>query len=302
MKRFLLKILLFFSILAVLDVIYGKVCGYLVNKASSGETAALNHVLKQEKYDIMLMGSSRCVCHYDDKMMSDSLHLKVINAGYKGNGIVLMYGRYHIMPKDKKPKYLIYDIEPSFDYLEYNDDKDRRYLSGLKMFYGEPGISDVFKSVDALEPIKMNSYLYRYNSEVFTLIYGYFGKGQTIESFYLPTHKDYVNLDDLKIDPASSIDLTKIWFLEKLMLECREDNVELIIVASPKFGASSTTVLKPVVDLCEKYDVPFWDYYLDMHDVHWFCDNMHLNYEGSQEFSKTIIQRIKKNIIKNNNK
>ena len=89
------------------------------------------------------------------------------------------------------------------------------------------------------------------------------------------------------------MDKLKLKYFDKLIEETNNDGVKLIVVASPKYGASSTTELQPIVDLCKKYDVPFWDYYLDMHDTHLFCDNMHLNYEGSQEFTRTIMQRLK---------
>ena len=74
----------------------------------------------------MTMGSSRCVCHYDDKLLSDSLGINAVNVGNKGNGIILMYGRYHVIPKNHKPKILIYDVEPAFDIIEYEEDDNNR--------------------------------------------------------------------------------------------------------------------------------------------------------------------------------
>ena len=53
------------------------------------------------------------------------------------------------------------------------------------------------------------------------------------------------------------------------------------MVVSPKYGASSIFEFQPIVDLCQKYDVPIGDYHLDMYDIRWFCDNMHLKYDGS---------------------
>lgn len=298
MKRFLLKILLFFGIVALLDILYGMACGYMVDHTHSGETARLIDVLKKKQYDVMIMGSSRCVCHYDDNLMSDSLNLRVNNAGRKGNGIILMYGNYHIIPKENKPKVLIYDVEPAFDIIAYeNDDHNRRYLDGMKLLYDESGIKRIFKSVDSKEPLKMNSRLYQYNSKALLVLRDFIQHGKVNYSCYLPSHKEYSASSKEKVEKQPILDDLKLHYFERLIMETKDDGVQLVVVASPKYGASSTTELQPIVDLCKKYDVPFWDYYLDMHDTHLFCDNMHLNYEGSQEFTRTVILRLIKEIV-----
>lgn len=302
MKRFLINILLFFAFVAVVDMVYGYACNYMVKHAHSGETARAMGVFKQGRFDLMAMGSSRCVCHYDDQLLSDSLGINAINVGNKGNGIVLMYGRYHIIPKENKPKVLLYDIEPSFDIIEYaNDDNNRRYLSGLRMFYKEPGIRTVFSDVDCSEPLKMNSQMYRYNSKTFVLLGDFLRHGMVNYSFYQPTHRNYVAAE-VKEKPIRNNDSLKLKYFEKLIEETQADGVQLVVIASPKYGASSIADLQPIIDLCSKHSVPFWDYYLDMHDSKWFCDNMHLNYEGSQVFTKTIIRRITNENLINKNK
>lgn len=302
MKKYILKILLFFVIVACVDIVYGFVCKYMTDNTHSGGTARMVGLLKKNKYDMMIMGSSRCVCHYDDKMMSDSLGLNIVNAGQKGNGIVLMYSNYHIIPQEHKPQVLIYDLEPSFDVIEYKgDDHNRRYLNPLKTFYDEPGIKNVFSSIDPREPVKMNSQLYRYNSKLFTLIQNFLIHEKIRYSCYLPTDKEYRGTIKKKPEEEISCDSLKLFYFEQLIKETQTDNVEMIVVASPKYGATSKREIMPIVELCRKYDVPFWDYYYDMHDTIWFCDDMHLNYYGSQEFTKIVIQRIKdENLINKN--
>lgn len=294
MKKYLLNIFLFFCIVAVADLGLSFVCKYMIDNTHSGDVARITGLLKKNHYDLMTMGSSRCVCHYDDQLMSDSLGLKVINAGFEGNGIILMFGRYHIIPKENKPQILIYDVEPSFDVLAYeNDDHNRRYLSDLKMFYDENGISDIFRRVDRRESIKMQSSMYRFNSKLFVLIRDYIRKSGVQYSFYQPTDRQYSPPVRKKEDTYWGNDSLKLHYMEQLMIDTKADGVQMIVVASPKYGATSTIDVQPVIDLCNKHGVPFWDYYLDMHDPRWFCDNMHLNREGSKEFTKAIIERIR---------
>ena len=298
MKRFIIKIGLFFIIVALMDYGYGLFSKYMVANAHSGSTAIFNRILKENENDLMIMGSSRCVCHYDDQLLSDSLGLRAVNVGYKGNGIILMYGRYRIIPKEHKPKLLIYDVEPSFDIVEYaNDDNNRRYLSTLKAFYEEPGISEIFSKVDCIEPLKMHSQMYRFNSELFNLLGNYF-RHDNNESFFQPSHSQFVEAQNEDNDGILAVDSLKLYYFEKLMDETKEDGVTLIVVASPKYSASNYEVLQPLVELCEKNEVPFWNYYLDMHDTRWFCNINHLNDDGAIEFSKIIANRVKTELLK----
>lgn len=290
MKSFIVHLIVFVALVLAADFAYGYICDYMVERSPLSNTGRNKVVFKNNRYDVMIMGSSRCVCHYNDKMMSDSLGLNVINVGEKGNGIILMYGKYHIIPKRNKPKVLIYDVEPNFDIEAYEaDDNNHRYLAGLKPFFREDGIYDLFKKVDRTEPLKMNSSLYRYNSDLFGIVRDFIRPGSITYSSYKPTDKPYV---DLKNTPKDrDIDFVKAFYFEQLIEETRKDGVQLIVVASPKFGATTKFGLQPIEELCKKYSIPFWDYYYDMHDTKWFCDNSHLNYDGSLIFTQIIINR-----------
>ena len=267
----------------------------MVEKSPSSPKERLSTILMQKHYDVMIMGSSRCVCHYDDNLMSDSLGLRTINVGEKGNGILLMYGLYHIIPINNKPQVLIYDIEPNFDYFFYEqDDHDKRYLSGLRPFFNEDGIEDIFFSVEKTEPLKMNSSFYRYNSNLFGVIRDYFSTDVMKYSSYKPTNTHYVNNEGTSKE--RDVDPIKLHYFEQLINDTKKDNVKLIVVASPKYGVSDKKGIQPLKELCERNDVPFWDYYLDMHDTRWFCDNNHLNLQGSKVFTNTIVNRIRKEI------
>ena len=294
MKKFIINILLFTALIVVIDFAYGLVCKYLVSNTHSGDTARTAGLFLKNQYDIMVMGSSRCVCHYDDKLMSDSLGVSVINAGEKGNGIILMYGRYSLIPKDRKPRVLIYDVEPSFDVLAYEkDDKNKRYLGGLKFYYDEKEIQSIFKDVDWHEPLKMQSCLFRYNSNLFVILRDYIRKGAPKMSCYNPSYNQYVAATGVNKNVHRGFDDAKLAYMEKMMVDTKRDGVQMVVVASPKYKAETMYQLEPIKDLCEHNGIPFWDYYTTMQEEQWFCNDMHLNYEGSQEFSKTIVQRIK---------
>lgn len=296
MKKYIFKIFLFFAIVVGVDQVYGFICSYMIEHTQSGDTALTFNIFKKNKYDIMILGSSRCVCHYDDKMMSDTLGVKVINAGTKGNGIIMMYGLYNIIPQENKPKLLVYDVEPAFDVLAYeNDDHDKRYLSGLKFFYKEPIIKQIFESIDSKERLKMYSHLYQYNSYFFPLAKDYLLSNNVKTSCYEPSYKKYTKPKNGP-EPHRDDDGQKLYYFEQLIKDTKRDGVHMVVVASPKYNEGSCIELQPIEDLCKRYNVPFLNYYLDMQDTKWFCNRMHLNYDGSQEYTKVFSNRLQKEI------
>lgn len=112
--------------------------------------------------------------HYDPQVIEDSLGLSCYNAGYDGNGIILMYGLYKLITNRYVPKLIIYDVEPLFDFYEYeNDNNYTRYLTSLKPYYNQPGIAQIFKDVSREEYYKLYSGLCRYNSNAISLTVDY---------------------------------------------------------------------------------------------------------------------------------
>lgn len=296
MKKWSLKIALFFILVTCVDFGFGKLCSYLVQNTKKGDTAHYVSMLYRNQYNVLVMGSSRSVCHYDDTLMQNRLQTSVLNAGEKGNGIILMYGRYHILSKYYKPDVLIYDIEPSFDIVQYEkDDNNRRYLEGLKLFYEEDGIDSLFKSVDWKYTFLMRSALYRYNSNVFALLRDGKGDAKIDFSGYNPSFNIYKPTEERNTEVEREKDLLKLHYIEQLIIDTKRDGVKLIMVASPKYGMESSASLCAIKQLCDKYNVPFWDYYADstyVDNPNFFCDAMHLNNDGAQKFTRMICDRI----------
>ena len=64
MKKYLIKIALFFAIVAVVDLGYGKVGDYLRDHAKGGVAAKVHYICEECNDDIIMMGSSRMQHHY----------------------------------------------------------------------------------------------------------------------------------------------------------------------------------------------------------------------------------------------
>ena len=301
MKKFLIKLLIFFSFIFVIDTSVGYVGDYLQSHANGGDTRKTNDLVMIDKHDILIFGSSRARHHYDTPYLSDSLKLDVYNAGYDGNGIILTYGLLSIMLERYQPKLILLDIEPSFDIEEYTGDNNhKRYITLLKPYYQHEGAEEVIKSVSTEEWYKAQFGMMRYNTSILSNVIDYFFSSVPRNKGFEPVYQEYTGeLSDGGSKPLK-LDSFKLNYVDKTILLAKSKNVPIIVVASPKYRNTLYNELEPIVDICIKYDVPFIDYYANeefLQHKEWFKDPMHLNADGARVFSTQIIGDIQKYIF-----
>lgn len=157
-------------LIVMADVVTGWLMSYMVDHAKGGDTSRHNYICSKSNDDILVLGSSRALRHYNAQLIGDSLGMSCHNCGESGNGIIYNYGQYQMVRQRYMPKIILYDICPPFDLLK---DDNQKYLRWLKPYYDRPGISEIFESVDKNEKYKMISSLYRYNSLIFNIIPDY---------------------------------------------------------------------------------------------------------------------------------
>ena len=281
MKKFLINILLFFAIVAGIDICVGKAGDYFQSHAKGGDTRKTDNLVSKEQHDILIFGSSRACHHYDAPFLSDTLGLDVFNAGYDGNGVVLSYGLLSLVLERYQPKLIIFDVEPSFDIIKYAaDNGNKRYINTLKPYFKNSGVASVIKGVSEEEYYKNYSGMTRYNTTIISKVLDFMGGGSVVNKGYVPMNGVYTGEPEKKVKHASEIDTYK--------LDCFAN----MVVASPKYGEKNIEELQPIIEICENSQIPFVDYYTDslfMSHKEWFKEPMHLNAEGARVFSGNIL-------------
>ena len=302
MRIFLLKILLFFCILSVIDFLSGCIFDIVRVNAKGGATYRDRYICDELTTDILLLGSSRCEHHYNPIIISDSIGLSCYNAGQSGNGILVAYARYLMVSKRCAPQMVIYDINPSFDLLKGYD--NHRYLTWLKSYYDQDSISNIFNDVDKTERYKMLSSLYRYNSRIIEVavdfIHPIFDDG--IHGF-IPINskmnKSKINKKEINRQHRSyEFDSLKLVYLSKLIDIVGNKNIMFVI--SPRWYGMDQEAFKPLADLCKKKDVLFIDYANNSKYIYndlFFKDGNHLNSRGANEFTKDLMNYIRNKSI-----
>lgn len=295
MKKFILKLLLFGVICIVADRVCGLGINALERKARTGTMKKTYDVNNTAEADVLILGSSRCTHHYHPKMLEDSLGLDTYIAGQDGNGIVLMYPRYHIMRNRRKPQLVIYDLSSGFDVQE---DDLHTYLRFLRPLYGKVEVVDeVIDMVDPTEKYKLNSDLFRNNSQILTIARATLPDANAFYNGYLALTTPYVGTGEVvPVSYPGPDSPEKIRLLERLAEDCRADSVKMILVMSPMFGGADKSLKALGLRISETMGVPLLDYSSDeefVGNTEYFTDNSHLNDHGARRFTEIILPRLR---------
>ena len=297
MKKYLLKVMLFFGIVAVMDFGFGKTCEWLQLHAKGGQMKCITQAALVQESDIIIMGSSRANHHYVSSVLANSLGMSVYNAGVDGNGIVLASGLYAMMSSRYSPKLIIYDVEPAFDINVYSeDDNNTRYIGSLRPYFDNNKVRNIITRVDPVERYKNVSFMFRYNSKIFDLLKDQLVVGEYVEDGFVPLEGTMIKEPAIKSKgEPSATDKLKLEFFEEFVAMLSKSETRLIVIASPKYGAVTSEVFKPVKEICNKYGVEFLDFYYApvFQKRDYFKEQMHLNEAGAKYFSVFLSLQLK---------
>lgn len=296
MKRFIVQVIAFLAIVVVLDVASGWFFRRIEKGAKGGFTYRDNYICNQLETDVLVSGSSRCVRHYNPKIITDSLGLSCYNSGQMGNGIILNYGRLKMVDERKKPSVIIYDLHPGFDLLVGDD--NHRYLTWLKSHYEREGIAEIFERVDKTEKYKMQSRMYRYNSRWVEILMDFIHPIAEARADGFSPLTGEMDKTKIRIEEENKanyvFDDLKISYINQLIDEA--EGAELYFVVSPIWYGMDSLQFDPVKQICEDRNIPFIDFSNDPKYVRnndFFKDGNHMNAKGADEFTRDLMKFIK---------
>ena len=295
MKKFIFKIIIIFTIVAIFDYFFGVVMGHVVNNINVGGQGRDNYICNVAEEDILVFGSSRAVHHYNSTILEDSLGMSCYNCGEEANGFILSYGRLLMALERHCPKVIIQDITAEFD-LHKND--NHKYLGWLKTRYERAGVSEIFDAIDKTESYKMKSQMYLYNSKFLQNIFVYLTSVSTDMGIkgYRPINEPFDSMKIVKTEKPDDkeIDSLKIEFIHRY-LELAQ-NSKIYFVVSPIWYGMDSEEIAPIAQICRERNIPLFDFSNNpkyVHNDEYFKDGTHLNAFGADEFTKDLIKEIK---------
>lgn len=300
MKKYIIGILAFFLCLFCVDRLVGYVSDYLVEHAISGETQKNEYICDRTNEDILILGSSRAVHHYDPRIIEDSLGLSCYNCGYDGCGSITAYGLLNILSKRYCPQIIVYEITPGFDYFKHDKD-NTKYLGPLKNYYDREGIDSIFMTISPTECWKMYSHMYRINSKAIQMfLENIMKRNETIKGFHTKEiSMSYEPDEKNEYEIRSEYDEVKIMYLKRIISLCKKRGIKLVFLVSPWYKGNGWEEFTYAVDLARINDIPFITHYSDTlinRNKENFYDPAHMNMKGAQTFTKVFVSDLK-NII-----
>lgn len=297
MKKLIAKSTLFIVLVFIIDFLSGSIFTFLRLHAIGGDTKRNEYIVNKLNDDILIFGSSRAIHHYDPRIIEDSLDMTCYNCGNDGMGIILFYARYKQITERYIPKLILYDVTSGFDIQSGDNSK---YLSWSRPYYDQSGVDSIFWKIDNLERIKMISNMYRYNSKILQMVADNLTPLRIDFKGYRP-HTGIMEHEpriEQKVSSKVTYDKIKIYYLEKLIKECK-NKTKLVFLISPFYKGDSTAIKDyiPLIELCDKYKIPLLDYYSDSEisiTKKYFQDSYHLNHTGVLKYNKKIISDLKK--------
>lgn len=292
-----MQILWFFFAVAVLDVLFGLVCGYMNEHSKGGGTRSRYYVCKESNEDVLIFGSSRAKHHYVPDIIEDSLRMTCYNAGEDGNGIIYGYGLLRMITQRYSPKLIVYDVT---GYDLYEDD-NMKYLDLMKPYYFESGIDSLFWAVEPKTRLMMLSSLYRYNTTCLRVLGNYIRPMTNYPKGYSALYNTMDYDPEIKVKTPGKVDSLKLVYFEKFICLAKKNDINLICCVSPYFGLQlDDSYFGSVKDVCNQYSIPFLNDGVDpdiSSDKALFQDISHMNDIGARQYTSKLSHWISSSFV-----
>ena len=291
MKKFFLKLMIFFVIVAAIDAGYGFYCDYYRRHVKDGMTRMDNIAAYETRADILIFGSSRARRHYDTRILSDSLGMSCFNCGFNSLGINFFSFRLQQILERYTPKMIIYDITPHYDMMQ--TDGTQADILGLKPYFHDARAYAKIREANMVEWIKCHMATYRFHDA----IEEYRADDKSRSGFingYAPL-KGTWKIKEQRHDQMTK-DSAKMRMLEELMATCQAKGLKLIFVLSPYYHNDMGDLAAGLRPLAQRYGVPVIDHFNDSAFINsdsLYRDASHLNARGATAFTTALIPELK---------
>lgn len=304
MKKFLLKTLLFASILLVMAVAFDMLLTTKALRLRTSPFATWNDLYQRKiDADVLVMGSSRAFVQFNPVIIDTVLHTNSYNLGMNGRAADSQILKYKVFRHkgNSKPKLIIYEV--SHGTMQKSNGYER----------------------EQFVPYLHDPYLWRlcHEQESFNLAdcvlpsWRYIGQRTFIRNILFPTegseydtplYKGFRSYDrkwsGSGLRQQASVSYTKdtavIRQFRDFLAECRRDSIPVVLVTSPFYiggtrkMADSTGMHAMFAQIANDFNIPYLDYTYDdlSYDTTYFYNTMHLNKIGADLFSQKVARDV----------
>ena len=312
MKRLIIKLILFLSPIIILAYPLDLLLSHTLSKVTShyeGEFEVWNDIYSGKiDVDIAIYGSSRAWIHINPTIIEDTLQKTAYNFGLDGHNSWLQYLRHlEYIQYNKKPTTIIYSVDVftlQKRYDLYNLEQFLPYMYLNKNIYNYTSSYEGFDKCDYFIP------LVRYTGKQKNVISSLAAIFQEESPRYryrgfLGNDREW-NADFEKAKVRNGTYQAKLYnnsivLFESFIKECKNNNIELILVYTPeyidgqKYVENRDEIFLIFNNFAQKYDLLFLDYSDD--DISFnrdlFYNASHLNKTGANLFTTKLAHDLK---------
>lgn len=294
MKRFILKITIFFALLVTIDALIGG-SSRLYKYVKGGEIGKAHEIMESVQSDIVILGSSRAAHHYNSEIIARETGLKTYNAGFDGKGTMLEYGLLKGIMSRKKPKIIVCDLTPTTDIYVHASSAT---IDVLAPYVDKYGLDTIFIDLDSTERWKIKSNAYRYNSKLVRILCNsIIDRSGNIDG-YQPLEGEFngkIRRENL-IPQNDVLDPVKLKYVDKIANLAKENGITLIYVISPSLKDVNPERYKYQIEFAKAHNISVFNHLQDTaitNHPEYFRDVSHMNHKGADAFTEIFINDLK---------
>ena len=299
MKKGLKHLACDFAILLAVLVVVDLLCGFASEKLimklpnCNNELSHTKQSFFNQEADILILGSSRAVHHYNPEILEDSLGMSAYNGGLDGKGIMYSYSVLEATLMRHCPKIVILDVIGS----AINGEWTYKEI-GQKSFYTlNPYTREVIDATtDFPDNLMLYSGLYRGNdlplrmAKTFLMgdsdFKGYNAKSTTREGMK-------AEFSD-KSDEFVFDSLSRVYF-DKIVSTCRDNDIRLVLSYSPSLSVGNGSMMRQIGEIAKDEGLQVINAERDtsfLNHPELFTDMSHLNCYGAEKFTKIVVEEL----------
>ena len=309
MNKFLKKTVFFLAPILLLSFIIDVILSNKLKESNDlvkGEYSVWNDIFEGKiNSDILIIGSSRAWVHFNPTMITNETGISSYNIGIDGHPFLLQDLRYDVLRKyNKKPKLIIISLESNSFFKRddlYNSSQFLPYLRTKKKDFKKPLLKyNKFNIYDFEIPLVRfygNYYIFK------ELLLGSKKPTKRVKGFQSNNKKwnnDFSKAKEKFTSIKVKVDENTVNLFNEFITKNKKENIEVILVYSPEyiegqeFVSNRDSIINLYKQISTNHKIPFIDFSKDSisYKKKYYYNATHLNTEGSDLFTKKLIQKL----------
>lgn len=261
MKKLLISLAIVSIGVFIADRMGGLAMAWVNHNSSDISAPKIKYLVNDVHEDLLLLETSRCNFHYVPSILKDSLGMSVYNGGIDASDNI--FAHYYILNhilSHHTPKIICLEVMTS-DYAKQSD--PFKTISFFAPYFGRNDRADsIFRYAGTYWAYKV-SHLYRYNAKAVSNLAGLLVNRQAGEDHgYLPGAQPASFPSKLEKDKTPvAVDSLKLTYLRKFILLCRDRDIRLVFMVSPRYSIASGDLYDVLKSVALEHGIPFLDYH-----------------------------------------